>query len=289
MRCLALLAAVGCGVLLTMPAARADELVLRWSDSAPARPVFRGVLNKDAAGMSAGSLLYQAPNAAGLLAAVLAHALVSSTAQSAEMRKLQARADEVLQPYSASLEALAAEDLLALTRSALGSHGLAARPGWVNANLELMPVFLVTQDRRAVLLDLSAHFHDGTGASPRPMGVRVVSDPRGQPVDGQDDWASRPDALRKVCVELLARAVRHLLDHADPSRAAQAAARERTVRFQEGGALRMERSRVLEQRCGRALLLTLSDTLLSVPLPAGTPDTECAALAPAPAASATGS
>ncbi len=288
MRRLAALAAMACGAVLAAPLARADELVLRWSEAAPARPVFRGVLNKDAAGMNAGGMLYQAPNAAGLLAAVLAHALVSSTAQSAEMRKLQARADEVLQPYSASLDALASDDLLAQTRAALGTQGLAVRPGWVNPNLELTPVFLVTQDRRAVMLDLAAHFHDGSGARPRPMGVRVVSDPRGQLVEGQDDWATSPDGLRKVCVELLARAVRHLLDHADPSRSAPTAL-ERTVRFQEGGALRMERSRVLEQRCGRALLLTLSDTLLSVPLAAGAPDAECTALAPPSAASAAGS
>lgn len=263
--------------LLFMPAAQAEDLAVRWSAQAGSRPVFRGVLNKDGAGMGAGGMLYQAPNAAGLFAAVLAHALVSSSAQSIEMRRLQDRADEVLLPYAPVLDGLGADELLADARAVLAPQELAARPGWVNPNLELTPVFLMTQDRRAMLLDLAAQFHDGTSGRPRQIGLRVVSDPRGQPADGQDEWASRPDALRKLCVELLSRAVRHLLAHVDPARAAPEVSAERTVRFMEGGVMRMERSRVLEQHCGRALLLTLSDTLMSVPLSAAVAETGCVA------------
>ena len=51
----------------------------------------------------------------------------------------------------------------------------------------------------------------------------------------------------------------------------------------------MERSRVLEQRCGRALLLTLSDTLMSVPLAqAAALDPDCVAPAPPAPLVATG-
>jgi len=273
------------GVLL--PSARADdELALRWSAQAGAKPTFRGVLNKDGAGMGAGGMLYPAPGLVGLFAAVLAHAAVNSSVQSAEMRKLQEKADEVLKPYSGALDAIAVDDLLTQTRVALAPQGLAVRPGWVNANLELTPVFLMTQDRRAVLLDVAAQFHDGTSGRPRQLGMRVVSDPRAHPAEGQDDWASHEGALKKVCIELLARAVRHMLDSVDPARPAPAPAAERTVRFTEGGALRMERSKVLEQRCGRALLLTLSDTLMSVPLSnVAALDAECnAAAVPAPLA-----
>lgn len=259
------------------PSARAaDELVLRWSTQAGKKPTFRGVLNKDSAGMGAGGMLYPAPGLVGLFAAVLAHAAVNSSVQSAEMRKLQDQADEVLKPYSTALDGIAVDDLLVQTRTALAPQSLNVRPGWVNANLELTPVFLMTQDRRAVLLDVAAQFNDGTSGKPRQLGMRVVSDPRGQVADGQDDWASREGALKKVCVDLLARAVRHMLDSVDPARPATAPATERTVRFSEGGALRMERSKVLEQRCGRALLLTLSDTLMSVPLSNAAPDAECA-------------
>jgi hypothetical protein len=267
-----------------LPAAQAeDELTLRWSDQSGAKPMFRGVLNKDGAGMGAGAMLYPAPGLAGLFAAVLTHAAVNSSVQSAEMRKLQAAADEVLKRYAPALDAMAADDLLAQTRAALAPHGLAVRPGWVNANLELTPVFLMTQDRRAVLLDVAAQFNDGTTGRPRQLGMRVVSDPRGQQAEGQDDWASDESALKKVCVELLTRAVRHMLDSVDPARPAPTASAERTVRFAEGGALRMERSKVLEQRCGRALLLTLSDTLMSVPLVnVAVPDAECG-VATAPA------
>lgn len=259
-----------------LPSARADdELALRWSTQAGAKATFRGVLNKDGAGMGAGGMLYPAPGLVGLFAAVLTHAAVNSSVQSAEMRRLQEKADEILRPYSVALDGMVADDLLASTRAALAPQSLAVRPGWVNANLELTPVFLMTQDRRAVLLDVAAQFNDGTTGRPRQLGMRVVSDPRGQLADGQDDWASNEGALKKVCVELLARAVRHMLDSVDPTRPAPAPGAERTVRFTEGGALRMERSKVLEQRCGRALLLTLSDTLMSVPLSNAVLDAEC--------------
>jgi hypothetical protein len=250
-----------------LPTARAgDELALRWSSEAGAKPTFRGVLNKDAAGMGAGGMMYPAPGLVGLFAAVLTHAAVSSSAQSAEMRKLQATADEVLTPYAAVLESFAVDELLAQTRASLTPQGLAVRPGWVNANLELTPVFLMTQDRRALLLDVVAQFNDGTTGRPRQLGMRVVSDPRALPADGHDDWASTEGTLKKVCIDLLARAVRHMLESVDPDRPTPAASVERTVRFFEGGAQRMERSKVLEQRCGRALLQTLSGTLMSVPL-----------------------
>jgi hypothetical protein len=39
----------------------------------------------------------------------------------------------------------------------------------------------------------------------------------------------------------------------------------RTVRYQEGGAEKIERAQVLEQQCGRTVLRTLRGWLLSVP------------------------
>jgi len=279
--------ALGLLAVVLQPAARADEeLTLRWSPQMGARATFRGVLNKDGAGMGDGQILYPAPNVAGFFAAILTHAAVSSVVRDAEMRKLQKNADRVLAPYAAAIEGLSADELLTRTRAALLPEDLAVRRGWVNANLELFPVFLMTQDRRAVLLDVVAQLHDGASGVPRPLGMRVVSTPRNAASAEQDEWTSaESNALKQVCVELLAMAVRHLLDRADPNRPPPMASVERTVRFAEGGAQRMERSRVLEQRCGRALLLTLSDTLMSVPLSQGpAADQDCPARVPPPVA-----
>ncbi|WP_331175253.1 hypothetical protein [Roseateles sp.] len=280
--------ALASGLLLAgalRPDARAgDELLLRWSPQMGPRATFRGVLNKDSAGMGAGQFLYPAPNVAGFFAAILAHAAVNSAARDAQMLKLQTNADRVLEPYSAAIDGLAADDLLTRTRTALLPQGLVIRRGWVNANLELTPIFLMTQDRRAVLLDVAAQFHDGASGAPRQLGMRVVSTPRGTFSAEEDEWANAEGhALKQVCVDLLTLAVRHMLDHVDPDRAPAATSVERTVRFAEGGTQRMERSRVLEQHCGRALLLTLSNTLMSVPLlhpPA--PGQECPAAMPSP-------
>lgn len=274
--------------LLPQRAAADDELSLRWSAQVGPKPSFHGVLNKDGAGLGTGQMLYPAPGLAGFFAAVMTHAAINSSARSAEMRRLQARADEVLTPYAAALDAIGSEELLAQARGLLPPPALSMRPGWVNANLELTPAFLMTQDRRAVLLDVAAQFNDGRSGATRQLGIRVVSDPRMAPADA-DDWAAADAvALRRISADLLARAVRHLLDSVDPNRAAAVAAAERTVRFAEGGVQRMERSRVLEQQCNRALLLTLSDTLMSVPLTRQpVSDAGCVATAAAPVAATT--
>lgn len=252
-----------------------DAANLRWAADVTERPEFHGVLNKDGAGMPAGQILYPGgAGLAGLFVAVLTHAAVNSSVQSAEMKRLQARADAVLVPYAGALQALSSDDLLLRTREEVALRGWL--PG--TASLELRPVFLMTQDRRALLMDVVAQFSDGSGAPVSTIGMRIVSDPRGA-VQQTDDWAEADGSgLRRVSVALLTRAVQHLTDHfSKPSQAGDAnapAAVERTVRFMEGGMQRMERAAVLQQRCGRALLRTLSNTLMSVPLATVTTPTE---------------
>lgn len=257
-----------------------DMANLRWAADMAERPEFRGVLNKDGAGMGPGNMLYPGVGGlAGLFVGVLTHAAVNSSVQTAEMKRLQTRADAVLVPYAGALQALTSDELLLRTREEVARLG-----GWPGgASLELRPVFLMTQDRRAVLMDVFARFSDGNGA-PASMGMRVVSDPRA--TQEVDEWAdAEGNGLRRVTVALLARAVQHLARHFNGPRADDAAAPvERTVRFVEGGAQRMERAAVLEQRCGRALLRTLSNTLMSVPLSQTAPAEAGCDMAPAAAA-----
>lgn len=263
--------------------ARDDAQNLRWAGDVAQRPEFHGVLNKDGAGMSGGQILY--PGGAGLVglfAAVLTHAAVNSSVQSAEMKRLQTKADAVLLPYEQALQSLSSDDLLLRTREEVAQRGLLPAA----ASLELRPVFLMTQDRRAVLMDVVAQFSDGSGAPASTLGMRVVSDPR--TIQETDEWAEADGSgLRRVGVALLTRAVQHLVQHFNgPRRADEANAPvERTVRFVQGGSQRMERAAVLEQRCGRALLRTLSNTLMSVPLAQAAPvDAGCEAAPAVPVA-----
>lgn len=285
--------ALACAAGLAQAQGAPDAANLRWAADMTERPEFRGVLNKDSAGMGQGQMMYPGgAGLAGLLVGVLTHAAVNSSVQSAEMKRLQAKADAVLVPYSGALQALSSDELLLRTREELALRGWL--PG--KASLELRPVFLMTQDRRAVLMDVVAQFSDGSGAPASTVGMRIVSDPRAA-VPEADDWAEADGSgLRRVSVGLLARAVQHLTDHfGRPGQAGDAnapAAVERTVRFVEGGSQRMERAAVLQQRCGRALLRTLSNTLMSVPLASAAPaEAGCEVVpatpvAPAPAAAA---
>ena len=258
--------------------ARADAANLRWAGEVAERPEFHGVLNKDGAGMGGGQILYPGgAGLAGLFVAVLTHAAVNSSVQSAQMKSLQTTADAVLQPYAPALQALSSDDLLMRTREEVSLPP--------NASLELRPVFLMTQDRRALLMDVVAQYSDSSGAPASTLGMRVVSDPRAPPQDS-DDWADADGSgLRRVSVALLTRAVQHLVEHFGSARRAgeadAPAAVERTVRFTEGGAQRMERAVVLAQRCGRALLRTLSNTLMSVPLSQAAPTEAGCEVAPA--------
>lgn len=263
---LSLLAAAGCG---------AAEQQREWGLLLPSDDlvVYRGVVDFDNAGMGPGGMLYPGiGGVGGLLAGILTHAAITESTKSAQKQKLQDEADLAMQPFREQLAGFRYPELLqmALGRMVAADQrvSLPAGPAPGGWTLRSTPVFAMTQDRQALVMDNAiALFPPGEAAKPLySVTVRVVSSPRGK-ADPVSEW-STPAEGGTVLKEESARLVAHSLDIAlrDSARASgDAAARFRTVRYLEGSVEKMERSQAIETHCQRIVVRNLRGWLMSLP------------------------
>jgi hypothetical protein len=238
-----------------------------WREVAADEPaVFHGVVSYDAAGGGAGTMMY-GPGAAGFVVALLTHAAINSSVRSAEAKRIEEEADKVLLPLKDQLDPLRLRDFqqTALPRWEQGGElRLLPRDGaadnaWV---VETQPVFLMTQDRRALVVEAMVRFYDGASAKTPAIerAVRVVSPAVKGDVDAY--WRdSTQKHLSQTGAALLAEALRvAVLDTQTSGELTQ-----RTVRYVEGGADKIERAAPLGERCQRIALRTLRGGVTSVP------------------------
>lgn len=277
LRCILALAA---GLLLAGTASAQGAAERAWAVKTPTveKVVFRGVVSHDAAGMGTGSMLYPAPNAAGLLAAILTHGLLNESAKQAQKTKLQADADTVLQPFATVLSGFTNAQLIrsALPRQkAVGTRrAITADEGpgldWV---VETAPVFSMTRDQRALVLDNAVRIYaPATADAAYAQTIRVVSAPLAAAGEAGDSAAVEQAWLADQGKRLLDESAALFAESLDVAMANSqqgtglAESPHRTFRYPEGGVEKMERAQLVEARCGRALLRTLRGWLMSVPV-----------------------
>lgn len=232
---------------------------------------FRGVVNFDQAGNGPGAMMYPAPGALGLLAAIVTHGVIMESAKSAEKTRLQTEADQVLAPYQDLLKGFQHRELMqkGLEKTALGQRKRLMDAGteedgeWL---IESVPVYSMTQDRSALILDnaLTIRRPGALGAEPYKNTVRVVSQAR-TATDLQAAWGAEQGALLKEeSASLLAQSLDMGLADAQKSVSA-ASGPQKTVRYLEGKQEKMERGEVIDNHCGRVVIKTLRGWLMSVP------------------------
>jgi hypothetical protein len=233
---------------------------------------FRGVVAGDSASGPDGQLLYPAPNAAGFLAAIVTHAVVVGSVQEGRKSRQQEAADAVLTPYRPVLDTFAHADLMqrvvARMRTPGGKRLLVESErhaqGWL---VESQPVFSMTQDQRALVLDNAiAVFAGSADAGPtHQIVVRVVASPVRAENPGAHWLESHGEPIREASAGLVAMSL-DLALAAVKTPVATGTGMHRTVRYYEGGVEKMERGEVLAEGCGRRLLRNLRGWLMSVPL-----------------------
>lgn len=244
-----------------------------WSLRIPAdeRVAFRGVVSFDDAGTGSNSFLYPAPSAGGFLAAVITHGVIVDSTKRGQKEKLQTAADNVLSPYRGVIDGF---DLKALSRRAVAMTSGASNAhiivGTEDAGegivVESQPVYSMTQDQKAIILDNAITIHGGVSAPENTYRktVRVVSKPR-EEADPTVYWtANSGDRLSEESAKLLAQSLEIALMDSS-SGADMDGVAYRTIRYLEGGAEKIERAQVLRDRCGRLLLRNLRGALMSVP------------------------
>ena len=239
LRCAALplaLVALGCAAqtAAAIPAADAQKPAVSdlpaaapqraWALRLPSveRVVFRGGVSHDAAGIGTGSFLYPAPNAAGLLVAIIAHGFVSSGLRQKQKDQMQLEANRVLEPFEPVLSGFTHQQLMqaGLTRmSSQGGKRLlgAAEPAGADWLIESAPVYSMTQDQSALVLDnVLRIFAPGSATVTYAQTVRVVSAPIVVAVSMPPPDATMPPAAAASAAEPAASAA--------PAAAASAAA-----------------------------------------------------------------
>jgi hypothetical protein len=261
---------------LSLPPVYAIPADAAWSLGPPKEEAvaYRGMANMD---MSAGRdnlTLYPGPNAGIFAAAIITHGLLADSQNDRQKRALQEKADRVLRAYRPVLNDYKHTELMqaALDKTpwtgakALAGPAQARGTGWV---LESLPVFSMTQDQRALVLDNVVSVYP-PGETDKPLyqfTVRVVSQARMAP-DMERYWKDDAGAaLKAESASLLAHSLALALQE-PASPAAGDAPAFRTVRYPEGEAEKMERAQVLSQACDRQVIRTLRGWLMSVPSPA---------------------
>lgn len=293
---IALLFCAGCPVVhakqppAVAPAPLPDIATTQWVLLLPnAGPVqVTGVANFDGAGSGPGNMMYPAPNAVGLLAAVVTHGVIQGAKKRKEHDRIQQAADKVLEPYQATFSGMSNRGVamasLARTpfgdRKTLASEPVSQAGTW---RISATPAFSLTQDQRAFIIDNAiVLFAPGSTTPSHKTSVRVISQPRAGD-DPASMWtADDASELKEEWGFLFAESIEVALRALSSMSGNDPATPFATLRYAEGGAERIERAQPLYEACGRIVLKTLRGKLMSVPAKLPPDANEGAANCPAP-------
>jgi hypothetical protein len=237
--------------------------------------VYRGVVSLDGPDRASPSILYPASDAASLLAGIITHGILVGSANKIQKNKLQDKADEVLSPYHAVLDTFNHKELMqrALERTSMGGSKklieFSEKPeaGWL---IESTPVFSITQDQSAIILDNSIAIYtpDAEPATAYRNNVKVVSQARdGENLDGF--WiANQGEKLKEESASLFAQSLDIAVGEATRGASDENNA-YKTIRYLEGNTEKMERAQIVSERCNRVVIKTLRGSLMSVPAKRG--------------------
>lgn len=232
--------------------------------------LFQGVVSFDGAGLDSRPGMLYGPGAVGFVAALVAHGTILKGVRERQKTKIQTEADKVLAPYASILATFRQEQLVdGALASGSSPHAHLVRPAagagaaW---HIDSTPVFSMTQDQQAIVLDHIISITRADSTTPiYQNNIQIVSSAN-LSADPVSYWgANSGERLKGESVRLyresLALALR---DAAGTAPAGES--QDSTVRYHEGRLERTERAQVLEKTCDRAVIRTLRGWLMSVPL-----------------------
>ena len=244
--------------------------------------VYRGEVNFDQAGTKGPSMLYPAGFGAaglviGLVAGVATHAVVESSIRSGQKTKIQEKADLVLQPYHDVLASYDEKNLYAHAvpyMQAAGSKSLVPAIQETSNGRMLItdPVFSMTQDQSAIVLDAAVTIYDpgahGEDAKPAYQNtIRVVSPPRFEG-DIVAYWnANGGQALKDQSARLFARCLDlAIADMAMHSKGATPApVVYKSIHYADGRTDKVERGQPITETADGTVLRNLRGWIMFVP------------------------
>jgi len=242
---------------------------------------FQGIASMDGAGSGPGYMVYPVFGLVGAIAALATHAAIVGTTQARQKTKIQQDADKVLDPYRSVLDGFRLPELRQRALAASPDIAIAHMPiagDMANSEVlvEVVPVFSLTPDAKALVLDETIVVHLGEAAGGEAtQTVRVISAPRPEADPGLAWNADSGEALKATAATLLAESIGVAL--AQAGHPADTKLPFRTLRYSLGDTERMERGQLLEETCARLLMRTLRGGLMYAPhRPGATLPPDCA-------------
>lgn len=234
--------------------------------------VYKGVVSYDGAGTQGGAMMYPAPNVGGFLAAIITHGLIVETMKGHQKSKLQEDADLVLSPYKTILDSYSNKELMdaGLDKASIGDGkklvAFSEKPGGERF-IQSTPVFSMTQDQKAIILEnvVSIHISDSPSVAPYQNVIKVISQVK-ETTDPVNYWtANEGEKLKAESASLLAHSLEIAVSDAVNREAAENP-RQKTFRYQEGQVLKMERAHLVSEKCSRRVIKNLRGWLMSIPV-----------------------
>lgn len=231
---------------------------------------YRGVVSYDDAGTGQGSMLYPAPNAAGFVAALITHGLLTKSAKEKQKNKIQDAANQVLTDYQVVLEDFKYKELMekALIKLASSTDFKLIENSQLSNNEVVIgstPSFLITQDQKAIIIDdlLTVSFPNQSSDTTIKSQIRVVSNPF-MSTESASFWTeNNGENLKNLSAQLLADSIAITLKVISNTSTENLA--YETVRYRQGSSEKIERAKVIEINCDRMLIKSLRGMFMSVP------------------------
>lgn len=256
----------------TPPVAETSSGGAQWSIKLPpdGPVVYRGVASFDGTGTGSAAIMYPAPSAGGLLAAVITHGLLVDSAKKEQKTQIQIAADKVLEPYRPVLDTFRLRDLMqrAVSKAATGTGAKFIDDSADHSRetvIESVPVFSLTQDQTAIILDnaIVIRMPGNPPSGGYRNNVRVVSAAK-EATDPSAFWTgNNGEKLKDESARLLAESFD--IAFRDAVAGTEGGNTFQTIRYREGSAEKIERAQVLGSSCGHLLVRNLRGSLMLVP------------------------
>lgn len=229
--------------------------------------------------------MYPAPNAAGLIAALITHGLINETAKKNQKENLERMSLEALRPYASILNDYHHRELMqtALNNSLIpGEKTLIDHTESPVADFVItsLPKFFFTQDQSTIILDnIISVSRQGIEKPVFQNTIRVISNASTEK-DFVTYWSQNNGTkLKEVSSNIFAQSLELAalqLNNAFPQEAA-----EKTIRYMQGNMQKMERGTLLYQGCKRMIVKTLRGSLMSIPVKLDNVNNESSKCSPA--------
>lgn len=236
--------------------------------------IYRGAIDVEKiSSVKSGQMLY-GPGPALALGMLAGHAAFIDSRKDAQMLKMQEDADRVLSPFRESINGFTYRELMqrALDKTAKPANTklLEFSKEWDKGDLlESAPVFIMTQDRKALVLqNVVVMSRPGTATAPYQIIVKVVSHAKDE-IDLDTFWGANHGAnLKEESARLLAHSLELAIRVGTRERSHDKTP-DKTYRYSEGETKKMERARLVEEYCDRIVVENLRGWLISFPAPRG--------------------